>query len=127
MVIPVGEKRLGGKMEKKERNITADANRAYIFSLKSINGGNKLSHNPTSYGIALKWLIYVKGLTYAQFAQRYNGTTAQNANHLINRVGKDGFVAENLEKMCSVLNVEYDYLISLCEEIEKRMGDKCKV
>lgn len=112
-------------MEEK-RKISNDASRAYMFALKGMTGtkatgGNKLIHKPSCYGIALKWLIYIRGLTYAQFAKQYNGTTAQNANHLINRVKKEQFFAEDLEKMCSVLNVTYDYLIELCEEIEKKM------
>lgn len=111
-----------------EKKLNADATRAYMFAMKNMGGnkprggGNKLTHKPSSYGVALKWLIYIRGMTYAQFAQRYNGTTAQNANHLINRVSKDRIFDDDLDKMCKVLNVKYEYFIELCKRIEERMG-----
>lgn len=117
----------GQKRDMEEKRIDADATRAYMFSVKGMNGikprsgGNQLKHKPSCYGIAIKWLIYIKGLTYAKFAKAYNGTTAQNINHLINRISKDRYFDDNIEKMCDVLNIEYDYFISLCEKIEERM------
>jgi hypothetical protein len=110
-----------------ESRVSADATRAYMFSIKSKsgskpnNGGNKLKHKPSVYGIAIKWLIFVKGMTYAQFADMYNGTTAQNANYLINRISKDRFYEENLDKMCQVLGISFDYFSELCEKIEEKM------
>lgn len=112
-----------------KRNLDADASRAYMFSVKASNGskvrvgGYQLTHKPSSYGIALKWLIFIRGMSYSTFAQRYNGTTAQNANHLINRINKERFYAENVEKMCDVLGVKYDYFVKLCEKIEEKMGE----
>ena len=114
------------QMEEK-RTVEADANRAYMFSVK-VSSGNKvrvggyqLTHKPSSYGIALKWLMFIRGMSYATFAKRYNGTTAQNANHLINRINKERFFAENVEKMCNVLGVTYDYFVDLCDKIEEKM------
>ena len=117
-----------GKREKMdEKRINADATRAYMFTLKAQNGikpkskGHALTHNPSSYGIAIKWLLYIKGITYAQFAQRYNGTTAQNMNHLINRLDKKRFFAENIDRICEVLTIDFDYFTALCEKIESKM------
>jgi hypothetical protein len=125
-VTSVGGPKLKGGDQMDKKRIGADASRAYMFALKGITGakatgGNKLLHKPSCYGVALKWLIYIRGLTYAQFAKAYNGTTGQNANYLINRVEKEKFLNEDLEKMCSVLSIEYDYFMELCEEIEKKM------
>lgn len=113
-------------MSETKRNICADATRAYMFALKGITGakatgGNKLLHKPSCYGIAIKWLIYIRGMTYASFAKQYNGTTAQNMNHIINRVKTEKFCTDDLERMCEILKVDYDYLIELCEEIQKKL------
>ena len=111
-----------------EKRVQADASRAYAFALKGMAndkakcGGNVLTHKPSSYGVVLKWLIFVKGMTYAQFAERYNGTTAQNLNHFINRADKSRYFADDIEKMCNVLNVTYDYFIAVSEKVEEKMG-----
>lgn len=112
-----------------ENRLNADATRAYMFSVKAKNGikpkskGNILTHNPSSYGIAIKWLLYIKGITYAKFAQQYNGTTAQNINHLINRLDKERFFAENIDRICEVLTIDLDYFTALCEKIESKMEE----
>lgn len=123
-------KKKGGTMLQmgEKRTVDLDAVRAYMFSVKASNGnkvrvgGYQLKHKPSSYGIALKWLIFIRGMSYSTFAKRYNGTTAQNANHLINRIDKERFFAENVEKMCDVLGVTYEYFTELCEKIEEKMG-----
>lgn len=110
-----------------EDRIKTDSSRAYAFNIKSINGekkkigGNQIKHKPSSYGMAIKWLIYIKRMTYKEFAFAYNGTTAQNANHLINRIRKDRFFEDDLNKMCEVLNVSFDYLCKLADGIDKLM------
>lgn len=114
-------------MEMDEKRLNADASRAYMFCLKGMSGikpksgGNPLTHKPSCYGVAIKWLLYIKGITYAKFAERYNGTTAQNINHLINRLNKERLYAENIDKICEVLNVSYDYFSALCDKIEAKM------
>lgn len=105
------------EVEKKTGN--ADALKAIRYDAKIKVGGNKLSNKPSSYGLALKWLIHTRGLTYKEFAKRYNNTTAQNLNHLINRVDKTHFFDENVEDMCRVLNVRVEYFKNLCEDIDK--------
>lgn len=109
-----------------EEKIRADANSAYALNLKSLNGkkatgGNRTKHQASSFGIAIKWLIYIRRMTYKEFAEMYNGTTAQNINHLINRIDKDRYFKDILEKMCMVLGVNLDYVYSLSDEIEKIM------
>ena len=60
----------------------------------------------------------------ADFPKQYNGTTAQNMNHIINRVKTEKFCTDDLERMCEILKVDYDYLIELCEEIQKKLEAK---
>lgn len=105
----------------RKEQIIKDAIHAVRFTVKGKTGGNKLTRQPTCYGVALKWLIYRKGITYAEFAQRYNGTTAQNANHLINRIGEDRYILDEVEKMCAVLEVDIKYFEKLVAEVKKMM------
>lgn len=84
-----------------------------------VGGGYGLGHEPSSYGLVLKWLIKQRRMTYADFASKYNGTTAQNINNLINRVSKDRFFEENIEDMCKVLDVSKEYFTDLAEKVEK--------
>jgi len=107
-----------------------DAGRALSYSrngrklIKTRNGGNKLKHKPSCYGIAIKWLIYVKGMTYEQFAKKYNGKTAQNLNHFINRTPKSNYIEEDLQKIATTLGVTYEYFATLCNDIEILMKEK---
>ena len=113
----------------KER-IMSDAYRAVRNNEKgekAVKRGDKrnvLTHKPSSYGVAMKWLLNVRGVTFAQFGKRYNGTTGQNINHLLNRANKDNFDEENLRKMCFAIGVDFGYFMALSEEIEKIMGSE---
>lgn len=105
-----------------ERKIEIDAKKAYNYDAKArIGGGYKLTHKPSSYGIAIKWLMKTRGMTYSEFAFRYNRTSAQNINHLINRLPKERFFEEYVEKVCKTLGTTVRYFTDLCEEIEKLM------
>lgn len=108
-------------MIKNHEKIANDAKKAYNFDLKAINGGQALTHKPSSCGIALKYLIHKRGFTYSNFAKLYNGTTAQNLNHFINRVEKNRFFDENIERFCKVLKISVEYFNEMCDEIEKLM------
>ena len=50
----MGVKRMGS-----ENTIVCDAYRAVRTDYKKHIGGNALRHEPTSYGVALKWLICI--------------------------------------------------------------------
>lgn len=110
----MGVKRMGS-----ENTIVCDAYRAVRTDYKKHIGGNALMHKPTSYGVALKWLITGKRYTYKRFAKMFNGTTAQNLNNIINRTGKGGYTEENIRKMCKILNITTEYFYELSNEIEK--------
>lgn len=108
-------------MIKNRDKIISEAVKACKFDLKAINGGQALKHKPSSYGIALKYLVHKRGFTYDKFAKLYNGTTAQNLNYYINRCDKDRYFDENVEKFCKVLHISVEYFNTFCEEIEKIM------
>lgn len=122
--IRVGEKRRRGmtkKMTNKEM-IASDAAKALRYDGKMrVTGGFDLKHKPSSCGVALKWLLGVRKITYVEFAKRYNGTTAQNINHLLNRADKSRFFEEDVEKMCKILKVSVEYFNDLCDKIEEMM------
>lgn len=86
-----------------------------------VGGGYKLGHQPSSYGLVLKWLIKQRKMTYDDFAKAYNGTTGQNVNNIINRTDKTRFFEENVVKMCEVVGVTVEYFTRLAEEVEKIM------
>lgn len=98
--------------------IKNDALKAFNFDLKLRTGGLALTHKPACYGIVLKWLIHIKGFTYSQFAKLYNGTTAQNMNHLINRIDESRYFEEEIQKMCKILKVSTNYFNSVCKEVK---------
>lgn len=99
-----------------------EAERACEFDLKGRTGGLALKHKPSSYGVALKYLISSRGYTYGRFAKMYNGTTAQNLNNIINRIGKDRFFNEDIGKMCKLLRITPEYLEAMSGEIERIEG-----
>ena len=102
--------------------IRIDAGKAVNYDARlKIGGGYELKHAPSSYGIAIKWLLGVKRMTYAQFAKAFNGSTAQNVNHWINRTDKRRFSEFDIEQICKALKVRQDYFIDLSEAIEEIM------
>lgn len=102
--------------------IMLDAGKAMRYDAKArVVGGFNLKSKPSCHGIALKWLIGVRKITYAEFAKRYNGTTAQNLNNLINRTDKSRFFEEDVERMCEVLKISPEYFYALSEAIETLM------
>lgn len=109
-------------MEQKQSVLISDAQKAFNYDAKkALGGGYKLTHSPNSYGIALKWLISRQKMTYKQFAERLNGTTGQNLNYFINRVGKSKTEELDFDRMCLILKVSKEYFLDLCNEIEKLM------
>lgn len=102
--------------------ITTDATRAISYDARmKLAGGYDLKHQPSCYGILLKWLLGMRKLTYAQFANRLNGTTAQNLNSLINRAGKDRFFPDVVENICKALGINTKYFYDVADKIEELM------
>lgn len=105
-----------------EKIILSDAGKAVRYDAKLRQaGGFALKHRPSCCGVALKWLIGVRKITYAQFAKEFNNTTAQNLNNMINRVDKSRFFEEDIEKMCKILKIKPEYFTKLCDAIENIM------
>ena len=110
--------------EKELKSIGSDAIRAVNFNGKLKNaGGYMLKHKPSCYGVALKWLISLRKMTYEQFGKKYDGSTGQNINHIVNRAGKSRFFSENIEDMCKVLRVKKEYFLELSRRIEELMEE----
>lgn len=108
----------------KRTTIESDAIRALSYNGKQKNvGGYALKHKPSCYGVALKWLIGARRMTYEQFAKKYDGSTGQNINHLINRADKSRFFEENITDMCKILRVSKEYFLQLSGKIDELMED----
>lgn len=123
----VGHWTRGKFMKEEKKSIESDAIKAIRYNLvitnkqKAIKRANSLTHKPSCYGIALKWLLYIRGMTYEQFAKKYNGTTKQNLNYIINRMSKNNVLFDEIDKMAQVLNVEYEYFMELAKAIDSKM------
>lgn len=102
--------------------ILLDAGKAMRYDAhKRVAGGYELKHKPCCYGVALKWLIGVRKITYSEFAKRFNNTTGQNLNNMINRNDKSRYFEEDIERMCKILKIKTDYFYALSEAIETLM------
>ena len=92
------------------------------FNAKSRKcGGNRLSRKCNCYGLTLKYLFSMKGLSYQEVGNKF-GVTAQSINHLVNRASEDSF--ENIfyvKFICKTLNIDYQYFNDLCEEVRRIM------
>ena len=108
---------------KMDKNIIVnDAQKAVKYNARvDLTGGFSLTWKPSSYGIAIKWILGQRKITYDSFAKKLNGTTKQNVNHWLNRVPKERFTDEVLTEMCKALSIKEDYLYALSDEIEKIM------
>lgn len=113
-----------------DRDIKKDSSSAYMFNLniasgnKLNSGGYDLKHNPSCYGIAIKWLLHIRRMTYNDFGKRYNGTSGQNINYIINRMPKKRYFKEDIEKICSILDVSEEYFEALTKNILINMRRK---
>lgn len=113
------------------KKVETDALRAIKFSTRSGKigkvhcGGYEMVHKPSCYGVAIKWILYIKKISYESFAKRLGNTTAQSVNHTLNRVPKEKFIEEDLRNMCKILEIKFDYFDKLCQNIEILMqGDE---
>lgn len=111
-------------MTDKER-IDKYAERILRFDAKKINaGGYKLTHEPCSYALVIKYLMYTKDMTYKQLGAYFNNITAQGINHLLNRTPKDRYSEEDIDKYCNALKVKRSFFIELCDKVEELMEQK---
>ena len=84
-------------------------------------GGNKLNRKCNCYGLTLKYLFSLKGLTYQDVGSRI-GVTAQSINHLVNRASEESFSDTfYMKAFCRRLNIDYQYFQDLCEEVRSIM------
>lgn len=105
------------------------ATRAVNYNAKLKNGGFGLKHKPSCYGIAIKYLLFTRGKTLAEFAKLIK-ITPQGLNHILNRTDKDKFYVETLERYCDILRVKYDFFFEFCDKIQEKldkMGEKDSV
>lgn len=84
-------------------------------------GGNKLMRKCNCYGLTLKYIFAIKGLTY-QDVGGIIGVTAQSVNHLVNRASEESFEDEIYMKyLCNKLNIDYQYFLELCGQVRSML------
>lgn len=103
-----------------EDTIMSDAVKAVNYNAKRKNaGGFHLKHEPSSIGMAIKWILGIKRMSFSRFAKLFNGTTPQNANHWINRTKITAFSEGDILQICKILKVNKEYLEELCSKIDE--------
>ena len=84
-------------------------------------GGNRTKRRCNCYGLTLKYLFALKGLSYKKVRDLI-GVTAQSINHLVNR-SKEESVNDfiYMKSFCRKLNIDYQYFQELCDEVRRIM------
>lgn len=84
-------------------------------------GGNMLSRKCNCYGLTLKYMFAVRGLSFQDVA-RVVGVTPQSINHLVNRASERSFKDKvYMEYLCRKLNIDYQYFMELAEQVRSIM------
>lgn len=84
-------------------------------------GGNKLKNAGNCFGLTLKYLFAMKGLSYRDVGARMD-VTAQTINHLVNRSPESSFNdIFYLKKLCSRTNIDYQYFMDLARTVKEMM------
>lgn len=92
------------------------------FNAKSRKcGGNKLNRKCNCYGLTLKYLFSMKGLSFKNVGEKL-GVTAQSINHLVNRASEESFDdIFYMKSLCFKLNIDYQYFKDLSSEVRRLM------
>lgn len=84
-------------------------------------GGNRLRRKCNCYGLTLKYLFSMKGLSYTDVGKKI-GVKAQSINHLVNRAPEESFDdIFYMRNLCNKLNIDYQYFMDLCSEVRRIM------
>lgn len=105
-----------------QMQIQDEANKIIHFNPKARKcGGNKLNRKCNCYGLTLKYIFSVRGLSYKDVGTII-GVTPQSINHLVNRASEESFSDEQYMKyLCKKLNVDYQYFKDLAECVRNIM------
>ena len=108
----------------KTEKIKLDAKRAIQGNFGATQyGGNELKHKPSAYGLAFKYILHSRGVSYRD-ASRHTLMSAQNLNYTLNRMSKERFDYALVDKLCTRLRLNRDYVDALSEEIERQLAEK---
>lgn len=112
-----------GEIGLKQEKIKLDAKRAIEgrFSGNAF-GGNELKHKPTVYGLAFKYVLHCRGISYREAAKSVV-MSAQSLNYAFNRMSKERFDYALVDKLCVRLRLNREYFDALCEEIERQLAE----
>jgi len=84
--------------------------------------GQKLSYkDATPYGIAFKYLIWSKRMSFSEAARKIGYKSPQSFNYLLNHRKEEDFYEEEISFFCKKLNINEDMFIDLCKEIKRIM------
>lgn len=72
------------------------------------------------YGIALAYILALRGLSYAEAGRRI-GLTGKTVEHMVQNGKSKAFDPVRIDKMCDAYNVDRGYFRDLVAEIGKRI------
>ena len=107
----------------KQEKIKLDAKRAIEGKFKdNTYGGYELKHKPTVYGLAFKYLLHARGISYREAAKSVV-MSPQSLNYVFNRMSKERFDAALVDRLCLRLRLNREYFDALCDEIESQLAE----
>lgn len=113
-------RQITNKKETRMDKIEIDARRVINYDAKKIvGGGYKRVHEPCSYARVIKYLLYKFRMTFKDFGSGLGNLTAQGVNHILNRVPKDRYTDEDIDRYCKVLKINRAYFIKLSDKVEE--------
>ena len=84
-------------------------------------GGYELTHKCNCFGMTLKYIFHIKGMTFVEVGKLI-GLTPQAINHIVNRMPKKSFYDEDfVERICRRLRVDTDYFYDLSDKVDEIM------
>ena len=111
----------------KEEKIKLDARRAISGGYGgNVYGGNELKHKPTVYGLAFKYILHLRGISYREAAKAL-AMSPQSLNYALNRMSEKNFDYALIQRICVRLRLNEDYLYALSAEIERQLNEKKEI
>ena len=92
------------------------------YDAKQRYSGYDLSNKPCAYGMVLKYYFKKRGWSY-KLAGEYLNISAQGINHIVNRMPKDRYFEEDIERYCNAFGINQTHFLHLSEEVERLMEE----
>lgn len=75
-------------------------------------------NNSNVYGIALKYMIFTKNMSFAKASKMLGYKSPQSFNYVLNKRQEQDFFREEITFFCSKLQINENMFLNLCKEIK---------